>query len=48
MWQVLLCVIFALGMVCYSVFLTDYGDAHMPMILAAAFTSAIAALNGWK
>ena len=48
MWQVLLCVVFALGMVCYSVFLTDYGDAHMPMILAAAFTSAIAALNGWK
>lgn len=50
MWQVLICVVFALGMVCYSVFITgdDYGDAHMPMILAAAFTSAVAALNGWK
>ena len=49
MWQVLLCVVFTLGVICYSIFLTpDYGEAHMPMILAAAFVAIVGALNGWK
>ncbi|MCI5688676.1 MAG: Na+/H+ antiporter NhaC [Emergencia sp.] len=50
MWQVLLCVVFALGVICYSIFGTadNYGEAHMPLVLAAAFVSIVGALNGWK
>ena len=47
MWQVLLCVVFTLGIICYSIFFS-YGEAHMPMILAAAFVAIVGALNGWK
>lgn len=50
MWQVLICIVFTLGVICYSIFYTseNYGEAHMPMILAAAFVSIVGALNGWK
>lgn len=50
MWQILICVVFTLGVICYSIFFTadNYGEAHMPMILAAAFVSIVGALNGWK
>ena len=47
MWQVLICVVFTLGVICYSIFFS-YGEAHMPMILAAALVSIVGALNGWK
>ncbi len=47
MWQVLLCVIFTIGMICYSIFFS-YGEAHMPMILACALVSIVGILNGWK
>ncbi len=47
MWQVLICVIFALGIICYSIFFS-YGEAHMPLFLAAAFVAVVGALNGWK
>lgn len=47
MWQVLLCVVFTLGIIFYSIFY-GYGLAHMPMILATACASIIGALNGWK
>lgn len=47
MWQVLICVLFALGSIMYSIFFS-YGEAHMPMILSAAVVSIVAALNGWK
>lgn len=49
MWQVLLCVVFVLGIICYSIFFTgDYAQAHMPLLLSCAFTAVIGALNGWK
>lgn len=47
MWQVLICVAFTLGVICYSIFFS-YGEAHMPLILAAALVSIVGALNGWK
>ncbi len=47
MWQVLICVVFALGIICYSIFFS-YGEAHMPLFLAAAFVAIVGALNGWK
>lgn len=47
MWQVLFCIVFALGIICYSIFYS-YGEAHMPMILAAAVVATVGALNGWK
>lgn len=47
MWQVLICVIFALGIICYSIFFS-YGEAHMPLFLSAAFVAIVGALNGWK
>ncbi len=47
MWQVLLCVVFTLGVIFYSIFYS-YGEAHMPMVLAAALVSIVGALNGWK
>ncbi|MDD4377403.1 MAG: Na+/H+ antiporter NhaC [Eubacteriales bacterium] len=47
MWQVLICVVFTLTAICYSIFFS-YGEAHMPMILAAALVSIVGALNGWK
>lgn len=47
MWQVLICVVFTLGVICYSIFFS-YGEAHMPMILAAALVAIVGALNGWK
>lgn len=58
MWQVLICIVFALGVICYSIFFTTskytspeydgYAEAHMPMILAAVVVSIFGALNGWK
>ena len=58
MWQVLICIVFALGVICYSIFFTTskytspeydgYSEAHMPMILAAVVVSIFGALNGWK
>ncbi|MEG0924877.1 MAG: Na+/H+ antiporter NhaC [Anaerovoracaceae bacterium] len=50
MWQVLVCVVFTLGVICYSIFFTgpEYAQAHMPMICAAALVSVVGALNGWK
>ncbi|MGN0659471.1 MAG: Na+/H+ antiporter NhaC family protein, partial [Emergencia sp.] len=47
MWQILICVVFTLGVICYSIFFS-YGEAHMPMILAAALVCVVGALNGWK
>lgn len=47
MWQVLICIVFTLGIIAYSVFFS-YGEAHMPMILSAALVSIVGALNGWK
>lgn len=47
MWQVLICVLFTIGMICYSIFFS-YGEAHMPMILACALVSVVGILNGWK
>ncbi len=58
MWQVLFCIVFALGIICYSIFFTTskytspeydgYAEAHMPMILSAVMVSIFGALNGWK
>ena len=52
MWQVLICIVFALGVICYSIFFTTskytspeydgYSEAHMPMILAAVVVSILA------
>lgn len=47
MWQVLICVAFALGTISYSIFFS-YGEAHMPMILSAALVAVVGKLNGWK
>lgn len=47
MWQVLICVAFALGSICYSIFFS-YGEAHMPMFLSAAVVALVGKLNGWK
>ncbi|MBO5995433.1 MAG: Na+/H+ antiporter NhaC [Firmicutes bacterium] len=47
MWQVLLCVVFTLGIIMYSIF-KSYGEAHMPLVLSAALVSVVGALNGWK
>lgn len=47
MWQVLFCVVFTLGIIMYSIFVS-YGEAHMPLVLSAAVVSIVGALNGWK
>lgn len=47
MWQILLCVVFALGSICYSIFLS-YGEAHMALMLSAALVAVVGRLNGWK
>lgn len=47
MWQILICVVFTLGIIMYSIFLS-YGEAHMPLILSSALVCIVAALNGWK
>ena len=46
-WQVALCLIVGIGLLAYSIFF-GYGEAHMPLLLAAAFTAIVAMLNGWK
>ncbi len=46
-WQVALCLIVGIGLLAYSIFF-GYGEAHMPLLLAAAFTVIVAMLNGWK
>ncbi|MGF6375855.1 NhaC family Na+:H+ antiporter [Clostridiales Family XIII bacterium PM5-7] len=55
MWQILICIVFTLGSICYSIFYTTdeysnyyYASAHMPMILSAALVAVVGALNGWK
>ena len=47
MWQILICVVFALGIICYSIF-KSYGEAHMPLVLSTALVCVVGALNGWK
>ena len=47
MWQILICVVFTLGIIMYSIFLS-YGEAHMPLILSSCLVCIVAALNGWK
>ena len=47
MWQVLICVVFTLAVIMYSIF-KSYGEAHMPLALSAAFVAVVGALNGWK
>jgi NhaC family Na+:H+ antiporter len=47
MWQILICVVFTLGSIMYSIF-KSYGEAHMPLILSAALVSIVGAINGWK
>ncbi|MGN0659127.1 MAG: Na+/H+ antiporter NhaC [Emergencia sp.] len=47
MWQILICVVFTLGVIFYSIFYS-YGEAHMPLILSAALVCVVGALNGWK
>ena len=54
MWQVLLCIIFAVGIILYTVFYTTYqdgsgyGEAHMALLCATVVACVVAALNGWK
>ena len=38
MWQALLCIAFAVGIILYSVFFS-YGEAHMPLIFATALVA---------
>ncbi len=47
MWQILVCIIFALGIISYSIF-KSYGEAHMPLLLACVVACIIGAINGWK
>ncbi|MCR4708806.1 MAG: Na+/H+ antiporter NhaC [Clostridiales bacterium] len=47
MWQVLICVVFTLGIIMYSI-KVSYGEAHMPLILSTALVCVVGALNGWK
>lgn len=46
-WQVALCLIVGIGLLAYSIFF-GYGEGHMPLLFAAAFTVVVAMLNGWK
>ncbi len=48
MWQVLLVFLFTIGMLCYSIFFTDYGELHIPLICSAAVAAIVAVLNGYK
>lgn len=48
MWQVLLVFLFTIGMLCYSIFFTDYGELHIPLICSAALAAIVAILNGYK
>ena len=41
MWQILICVVFTLGIIMYSIFLS-YGEAHMPLILSSALVCIVA------
>ncbi|MBR6473054.1 MAG: Na+/H+ antiporter NhaC [Firmicutes bacterium] len=47
MWQILICVVFTLGIIMYSIFLS-YGEAHMPLILSSCLVCIVGAINGWK
>ena len=46
-WQVAMCLTVGIALLAYSIFF-GYGEAHMPLLLAAAFTVIVAMLNGWK
>ncbi len=46
-WQIAICLLVGIGLLGYSIFF-GYGEAHMPMLLAAAFSAVVAMLNGWK
>ena len=48
MWQVLLVMAFTIGALCYSIFFTDYGELHIPLIASASFASVVAIANGYK
>ncbi|HKM29068.1 MAG TPA: Na+/H+ antiporter NhaC, partial [Anaerovoracaceae bacterium] len=47
MWQIIIVLVFALGVICYSIFFS-YGELHMPMLFAALAAAIVGALNGWK
>src|SRR5665648_779807 len=48
MWQVLLVMAFTIGALCYSIFFTDYGELHIPLIASATFASIVSIANGYK
>ncbi|MGN0736318.1 MAG: Na+/H+ antiporter NhaC [Anaerovoracaceae bacterium] len=47
MWQILICIIFTLGIIFYSIFYS-YGEAHMPLLFACALVCVVGKINGWK
>ena len=46
-WQVAMCLIVCIGLLAYSIF-KGYGEGHMPLLIAAAFSAVVAMCNGWK
>lgn len=48
MWQVLLVMVFTIATLCYSIFFTDYGELHIPLIISGGFASIVAIANGYK
>lgn len=48
MWQIAIVMLFTIGTLVYSMFFTDYGELHIPLIASATFASIIAVANGYK
>ena len=46
-WQVAMCLVVCIGLLAYSIF-WGYGEGHMPLLIAAAFSAIVAMCNGWK
>jgi NhaC family Na+:H+ antiporter len=48
MWQVLLVMLVMLGLLYFEIIVSNSGEAHIALIVAAIFAAGIAVLNGWK
>ena len=48
MWQVLIVMAFTIGSLCYSMFFTDYGELHIPLLASGTFAAIVAVANGYK
>ena len=48
MWQVLIVMVVMLALLYYEIIVSNSGEAHIALLVAAVFAAIVAIANGWK